>query len=767
MSNKLSLMVNFVGIDRMSDSLRSIMRLGNRGARSLAELRGEGRRLEAQLRDVRREIDGASGNVSGLIDQERRLERQIESTNAELAERRRLNAIEGDRRAMAARGDAMMARGRENMQQGAALAAPLVLAVAAAADFSSGMVDIQQKAALTNAETDQLARNIQLMARSAHQMPEDVRAGLDLLMARGMGLDEATAAIGPASRLATAYRVDIPDAAAAAYASINNLNVASLDAGRALDVMAASGNQGGFEVRDMARHFPALTAQMSALGEEGVPAVADLSAALQVAMHTAGGADQAANNIQNLMAKINAPATVRAFQRNFGVDLPAALAELEEQGYSSLEAIAMITEEATGGDLSRLGYAFEDMQARQGIMALMQNIDEYRQIRDAAMNSEGTVDAAFDQRAARDATVQWNAFKTSVSTLAITLGTTLLPVANEALGMISGLAQRVSDWAARNPEAAATITKIVAGLAVFKLGLGAAQLAIGALFGPLATGIAWFRRMGVTKIWLLRKFVMFRSGLATVASVATRAFGAIRLAAMFLARGLLRAGAMMLANPVVLVITLIVAAIAGAAYLIYTHWDSIKAAFWQGVQAVGGAVTWVKDRLTAAFSFWAGLHTRAAQIGGQIIAGLARGIRNAASAVWNALKNVVMAGINNVREFLGIASPSRVFMAIGTDTGEGLAIGLDRQRRRVGDAAGRLAGSALAAGSLALGAPALASPQPLPAAASSSPIGGGSITIKIYQRDGESGQDLAVRVADELERRQARAARRSYEDGIA
>jgi len=727
MSNKLSLMVNFVGIDKLSGSLRNITQLGRKGSRSLGALRGEGRKLESQLRDVRRELGSASGNVTGLIDRERELERAIDRTNRELAERKRLNAIEGDRRAMQARGDALMAKGRENIVQGASLAAPLILATKQAAEFSSGMVDIQQKAGLANAQADRLGRNIMVMARHARQMPEDMRAGLDLLLAKGgeqLGVEAATKIMGPAGRIATAYKVEIPDAAGAAYSAISNLKVPASQAGLVFDMMAAAGNAGAFEVRNMARHFPSLTAQMQALGEKGAPAVADLSAALQVAMKTAGSEDEAGNNIKNLLAKINAPATVRAFEKNFGVNLPAAMKKLTDAGHTSLEAIAMITQQATGGDMKRLGYAFEDMQARMGITALIQNMEEYRNIRRAAIDSSGTVDKAFGQRAARDATVNWRAFMASASTLVITLGTTLLPVAAEAMTMISGIANRISNWAQANPEAAATLTKLVAGLAVFKIGLGAAQFALGGFLKPAANFIAFAQKFGL----------------------ASKAFMALRTAALFMAKGVMRAGLLMLANPMVLVIVALTAAIAGAAYLIYTNWDKIKAAFWEGVE------------------FISNLGSRMLSIGKDMVLGLARGIASAPGAVWNALKGVVMAGIGKVKNLLGIKSPSRVFMAIGKHTGEGMAIGLDRQRGRVSGAAGRLAAGAVAAGAMSMAQPAMAArPMAAPAANNGA---AGSVTIQIYQREGEDSRDLAKRVADELRRAQADAARRSYEDGI-
>lgn len=726
MSNKLSLLVNFVGIDKMSGSLRSIVGLGRKGSKSLGALRGEGRKLEAQLRDVRREIGNASGNVTDLVNRERDLKRAIERTNRDLAERKRLNAIEGDRRALRARGDELQGKGQRNMVQGASLAAPLILATKQAAEFSSGLVDIQQKAGLADRATDQLGRNVLVMAKNAKRMPEDMRAGLDLLLAKGgesLGVEAAAKIMGPTGRIATAYKVEIPDAAGAAYAAISNLKIPAAETTKIFDIMAAAGNEGAFEVKNMARHFPSLTAQMQALGDKGAPALADLSAALQVAMKTAGSEDEAGNNIKNLLAKINAPATVRAFKKNFGVDLPNAMKKFTDQGMSSMEAIALITKQATGGDMKKLGYAFEDMQARQGIMALMQNLEEYRRIRTAALNAGGTVDKAFAQRAARDATVNWQAFLGSASTLAITLGSTLLPVATEAMDTISGVASSISDWAQANPEAAATLTKLVAGLAVFKIGLGAAQFAFGGFLKPAASFIGFARKYGL----------IYRS------------FMAIRTAALFLARGVLQAGLMMMANPIVLAITAIVVALAGAGYLIWKHWDTIKGAFLQ-------AKAWI-----------ANFGSNMLSAGRDIVLGLAQGIAGAHAAVWRALKGVVAGGLNKVKNFLGIKSPSRVFMAIGHHTGEGLAIGLDRKRSRVTGAAGRLAAGAVAAGSMAMAPAAMAA---RPAAAPAGGAGGSPLIgeLHIHQQPGEDAQDLARRVMAEISRAQAGAARRSYED---
>ncbi|MGX7926457.1 phage tail length tape measure family protein [Tsuneonella sp. HG094] len=75
-------------------------------------------------------------------------------------------------------------------------------------------------------------------------------------------------------------------------------------------------------------------------------------------------------------------------------------------------------------------------------------------------------------------------------------------------------------------------------------------------------------------------------------------------------------------------------------------------------------------------------------IGRDIVAGIARGIRQAPTAVWDALKSVISSGISNAKTFLGIQSPSRVFMEIGDFIGQGLAIGIEGGKKKV-DAATR------------------------------------------------------------------------------
>lgn len=719
MSNKLNLLVNFIGVDKMSGALRNIVGLGRDGSKSIRALSGEARKLEREMAKVGREMARGSGNMTDLINRERELEGQLRQTNEQLKRQQRLASINADARAMQRQSDELKTRGQGNIMGGAAMAAPFIAATVAAAQFSSGMVDIQQKTELSDQETERLGNRIVQLSQVARQMPEDMRAGLDALLAKGMGVSAAEAAIGPAGRLATAYKVELPDAANAAFASISNLKVASADTAKIFDAMAAAGNAGGFEVKDMARFFPSLTAQMQALGEKGVPAVADLSAALQVAMHTAGNADEAGNNIQNLLGKINSPGTIAAFKKNFGVDLPAALKKLQDEGYSSMEAIAMVTQKATGGDMKKLGFAFEDQQARMGIMALIQNIDEYRQIRAQAMQSGGTVDRQFNQRVARDATVQWRALMGTLSSMGITLGSTLLPAFNEVAGKVEHVVLLGARWAQQNPELAGTLMRIAAALVAARVGLGVVQVALGTVLGPLGSVIRFVRMAGP-------------------------AFTLLRTAALLLGQGMMRAGMMMLANPMVLAIVAIGAAIGLLAYLVYSNWDKIRGAFVAGWN-------WVKSTLAAAPSWLTA-------IGKQMMQGLLMAINPMALAL--KLIDVARNGVTAFKNYLGIKSPSRLMMQMGGHVATGLAQGIDGGSGKPQRAMGRMAAGVARAGAVSLSPIAPASGG---ASQGGALAGGGSITIQVYGAPGQNVEELASVVMRKLEQAKGVKARSSYE----
>jgi hypothetical protein len=109
-----------------------------------------------------------------------------------------------------------------------------------------------------------------------------------------------------------------------------------------LDKAMAAGNAGGFELKDMAKHLPAQMALAGSIGLRGQSGLTELLVANQGAMITAGTADEAGNNVINMLGKVNSADTRKKF-KDLGIDATGSIAAAQAKGMSSLKAfIALI-----------------------------------------------------------------------------------------------------------------------------------------------------------------------------------------------------------------------------------------------------------------------------------------------------------------------------------------------------------------------------------------------------------------------------------------
>jgi len=650
------------------------------------------RRLRTEAVQTNRTIVEQTAEVGRLADRERRM----------AAGRARFTRTQGMAAGLAAGGAAAIGTG-------VAMVAPLIGSIKAAQDFQSVMTDIGQKADLSRAASEQLGRNLLVSARAANQMPADLQAGVDALAGLGAKVPDAVAMMKPIGRAATAYKAEIADLSAAAFAATDNLKVPVAQTGKIIDVMASAGKAGAFELKDMAQYFPALTAAYQGLGQTGVGAVADLAAGLQIARKGAGDAASAGSNLANILQKIASPVTNKAFEK-MGVDLPAALKKAYAEGKTPLEAIAELTNKTLKGDLSKLGYLFEDAQVQQGLRPLIQNMEEFRKIRDEAGKAGGTTDRDFADRM-KDSAEQSKQLKVNATTLAITLGAQLLPTINAIVTRANAFATWIGDVANRYPNAAKAVAIGAAAFAGLFFVLGGGAIVIAGLVAP---------------------------------------FSALAFAAGALGIGMLPVIGIALAAVAGIV------AIGAAAYLIYANWGAIGgwfAGLWQGIKGTfAGVVDW-----------FASLPTRFAQIGRDMISGLIRGIFSMFGSLKTTIVGVASSAAGWFKAKLGIHSPSRVFAGFGGNIVDGLTNGIAAQEgepvKRMDRLSSRLT-SAIVTGSaipaLAMGGAAGAAPAS-PDAVSTAPR---SYTIHINQQPGQDAQALARAVADELDRRDRETAAR-------
>uniref|UniRef100_UPI0002631725 phage tail tape measure protein n=1 Tax=Sphingomonas elodea TaxID=179878 RepID=UPI0002631725 len=647
--------------------------------RSAAELKARHESESAELQRLRTRMREAGLGAGGLAQHERNLRQAVARTNDELAEQTRRLQQSSDRarrmsaareRFGAAQGTAagMAASGFSAIETGRALGAPLVGAVAAAQQYEAGMTSIGQKADLSRGQAARLGETLLAASRAANQMPEAIQAGADALTGMGASVPDAVAMMTPIGRAATAYHAEIEDLSRAAFSATSNLKIPVAETSRIIDVMAQAGKAGAFEIKDMAQHFPMLTAAYQGLGQTGVNAVADLSAGLQIFMKGTGDGATAATNMSNVLQKISSPATVRAFAK-MGVDLPKSLKKLYAEGKTPLEAIAELTNKTLKGDLSKLGNLFEDSQVQQGLRPLIQNMDEYRRIRAEAAKAKGVTDTDFAQRM-KDSAEQTKRLQVNTATLGITLGAKLLPTVNAVLERANAFTDRVAKWTAANPGLAKGLLLGAAAFATLFLVLGGGAILIAGLAAPFAALSATATLLGVGMLPLI--------GIV----------GGVVLAVV----GLIAAG-----------------------YAIYANWDKIKAWFgglWEGFKSAVSQGVQFMGRILLSFTpqglmvqgFMAllawmrgPLGQRMITAGGDIVRGIITGIVGMLGQLKNTIVGAASSAASWFKSKLGIHSPSRVFASFGGFMMEGLDQGLARDQDRPVERIDRIANSLTAA----------------------------------------------------------------------
>lgn len=399
---------------------------------------------------------------------------------------------------------------------------------------------------LTNAQILNMQTSLVKTTRETNQDLSALIQGTGTLVAAGMDPRIATRFMGVIGKTATATQSSVDDIAQTAYAVYDNLKVPESQLMKTLDAMTSSGKQGRFELKNMAQFFPMLTAGAQSLGMKGVPAVASLGAALQIAMKGAGSPEEAANNFQNFLQKITSKETVKNFSK-FGVNVESEMKLAAAKGIDPIEHMMGVIQRLTGGNKFKLAQIFGDMQVGNFLTPMMKNMAEYRSIRDKSMAASGVVDVDY-QKMMGTTLEQWKQTKTTIAAIALSALVGPLSMLNRILKLVSSNA---------------TVAKVA------MWGIGAVIVG-----GGMLTGLG-------TAMTILPKL---RIGLTVLTTVVTKLGPALRIAGLAI-RFIGFAFASF--TPAALIIGIIAAAMA-----IYKYWGPISKFFsgvWASIdKALGG-----------------------------------------------------------------------------------------------------------------------------------------------------------------------------------
>lgn len=734
---------------------------------ALARLEREEEQHRSGLRETEARLKATGVATADLARHEQRLAAEIADTNFQIrmqkdqlgdlaGQQRRMDAARARHSQTTAFAGSAAASGAGAIGAGMAAATPLVAARNAASDLEQQLITIAQRSNMNDAALARFETRMMSVGRTANLTREETITLLDDLTAQGFSPDDALVQAASIGKATTAYRLLAQDGGAAA-GSLRNIKIAAADTGRAFDIMAVAGKRGNFEFDAMARAFPSLTANAAALQMTGEKAVAELAAGAQIVRRGAGSDDEAATNFENLLQKISSPETEKRFAK-MGINLREALAAGAKEGKSALETIIELTNTATGGDLSKIGYLFEDAQVQKAMRPLIADFDEFKSIRDEALGAGNVIDADFQRRMRANGEAT-KAAGIAAGETAVMLGKHLLPVQTKVAHFATGVMTAFNAWAKDNPKLAGTLVTILSVVAGLLLAFGAVALIVSAVLAPIS---------------LLRLSLALSGG--PLKAVTLGVWGAVRAFAAWTIA--------LLANPMTWIVIGIIALVAAIAalgygiYLVWKNWSTIGPMLgrvWQRI--CDGAVAAISvmidgflrfhplglliSAFMAVWPYLAGLGPRFAQLGRDMIAGLIDGVLGMLSKLKSTVTDVASKAAGWFKDVLGIRSPSRVFMAFGGHTMGGLALGIEQARNRPIEALGKVGAAMTGALAIGAGSPAIAGTGSGPG---SVPIAGDIFNLTINTTPGMDVKAIADEVLKAIQKAQDSKRRSGFRD---
>ncbi|WP_416058366.1 phage tail tape measure protein [Stenotrophomonas maltophilia] len=723
-----------------------------------------------------------------------------------------LESIEAKRAAnLEKRGTLGSAFGEARGALGSAVTA-LAKPVENASGFARQNQQIGVAANLSRAQVSALGQAILEQSRATNQGADTLQRSIKLMIDAGMDAQSAQASLGAVGRTTTVTGASIDDVAHAAAALQQSFDIDPSRMQNALDVLVINSRQGGLGLKDMAAVLPTLGSSFEAMKLQGTSAAATLGAALQATLDSAGGADKAASNMKNFMSAVLSPELQNKAKKSLNLDLRKIIGDAQTNGGNPFDAAMQGIIQATAGDQKKIGTLFGDAQAKNFVQPMIENWDTYIRIRDQALNgSAGTTDAAYANAMQTDPEKIEGA-KIAVDNLSKAFGAALLPAVGEAALKLTDLLNGVTSFVQENPKLIANTTQIVVGMLGMRTAVLGARYAWTFLQGPiLAAQKAFELFRGGSLLAQMGRFGPMAMRLASGFRVVATAVAAIGGGPITIAIAAITAGAILVRKyweP-------IKAFLGGV-------WDGLSTA---GSAAMGELMRAVEP-LRPAWEVMSGLISQAwdwlsklmepaqytgnelsrvAEIGavvgeallfnfrmvieviggvvqsvvwlGELLGTVAGFITESLGAAWDfvsekatAAFDVILAKLKPVLEGVGW-----VMDKLGFGGGEGPALGAAVGAGAAGasSAAGAIAGVAAVGGDAAgrrpveLGgaqgraAPALPSPsiRVVPNVQQQQ-----TNNITIHQQPGESGDALARRTADELQRRNAVAARSGLAD---
>lgn len=645
-------------IKKMSSLEQGIRRLKSTEASQRNELNAHTQALSKAGFNV----DKVAKGVDRLTQEESDLKNKIHQTTMELNKRRVELDKNNESQKRFTKIQSALQKGsdfaKKSMVVASAATVAMVVPVKLAIDYESSLADVKKVFNGTEAEFKSINTEILDMSTRLPMAAKDIAAIVAAGAQSGIASKELTTFAETAVKMGVAFDISAEQSGQ----SMAELRTAFRMSQDQVTTLADQINYLGNNTPAAAKGIMEIVQRIGPLGEVGGFAASSI-AALGATLRGMGISEEiAATGIKNTMLALVAGESAtkgqKAAYEELGLDYTKIAKNMQKDANGTtlmvLKQIAKLDKYKQAAVLADL-FGKESLSAIAPLLTNMEALEKNLGLVADKSKYAGSMEQEYAARAATSAN-NIQLLKNSVSALGIDMGTVLLPPLNMVIDKARGLTNQVIAWAKENPALAATLTKIAVGGILLVGGLSALALGITALLGPIA----------ILKVTL-----------------GTLGLGFSAVGAIF--------------SPVGLIILGIVAAVAGAAYLIYRNWEpisgfftgiwsTIKTAFNGGIRGVTALIlNWSPLGLFysvfAKVLSWFGidLPKQFTGFGSMIIQGLIDGIKSKFDGLKGVWEKVTSYMPDFMRRRMDIHSPSRVMAGMGGHIVDGIGVGLNQR----------------------------------------------------------------------------------------
>lgn len=733
---------------------RAMTRSFQAAVREATRLKQQHQQQSEQLQGLRSKLYDAGISTKNLGTHERQLREQINATNASISTQgKRMAELSAQhKRAAAARSQMeksqraagnLAVNGASGLGVGYAASRPIASAIKAFAPNEDSAT--QLKVSMMD-DTGKVAEDFQKITNLATKLGDrlpgttaDFQEMMTMLRRQGLSAQSILGGTGEAAAyLGVQLKMPVAEAAEFAAKMQDATRTSEKDMMSLMDTIQR-GFYAGVDPTNMLQGFSKIAPVMDTIKKSGIDAAAEL-APLLVMMDQAGMEGGAAGNAYRKIFQagldkdgvkdVNEIMALEGKSIRFKfTDDKGNFAGLENL-FAQVEKLKTLNDEDRTATIKAL---FGDDSETMTTLNTMMNkgLDGYKEVQQK-LQTQADLRTRVNEQLSTLTNVM-EAAEGSFTNAMAEFGAAVAPELKDLINTLGEIANSVGTWARENPKLAGGLVKVVAAIAALAFVFGGLALTMASMLGPFAVlryGMAMFGLQGGGITSMLGRLMPTLTGLAR--NVFPMFAQGVRMLAMTMGGALvtaLRTVSIALwglsANPIVLIIAAVVAALAAGAYLIYRNWDAVKSYFtnaWTEIKAgfdggIGGIITTMVNfsPLGLVYQAFAGvlsylgieLPSRFTEFGNMIVNGLVNGLMAGLGSVKTAIGSIGDASIGWFKEKLGIHSPSRVFAELGGFTMAGLTQGLEVGQKGPLDALSSMTKQMTAAGTLALGATAM------------------------------------------------------------